>query len=44
MQLGRGRAAGTRSSGPIDVPNGRFALIQDPQGAPFAILEGEFDD
>jgi uncharacterized protein len=30
--------------GPIDVPNGRFALLQDPQGAPFAILEGEYDD
>jgi uncharacterized protein len=30
--------------GPIEVPNGRFALIQDPQGAPFAILEGEYDD
>ena len=30
--------------GPIDVPNGRFALIQDPQGAAFAILEGEYDD
>jgi uncharacterized protein len=30
--------------GPIEVPNGRFALIQDPQGAPFAILEGDYDD
>ena len=30
--------------GPVDVPNGRFALIQDPQGAPFAILEGKYDD
>jgi predicted enzyme related to lactoylglutathione lyase len=36
---------GTPFIGPIDVPNGsRFALIQDPQGAPFAIFEGEYDD
>jgi len=30
--------------GPIDVPNGRFALLQDLQGAAFAILEGDYDD
>jgi predicted enzyme related to lactoylglutathione lyase len=30
--------------GPIDVPNGRLALILDPQGAVFAVLTGEFDD
>lgn len=31
--------------GPIEVPNGgRFALVQDPQGAAFGILEGEYDD
>ena len=30
--------------GPIDVPNGRFALIQDPQGAAFAVLQGDYDD
>jgi predicted enzyme related to lactoylglutathione lyase len=31
--------------GPIDVPSGRFALIQDPQGAAFAILQSDqFDD
>jgi len=28
----------------IDVPNGRFAAIADPQGAFFAVFEGEFDD
>ena len=27
--------------GPIDVPSGRFALIQDPQGAAFAILQSD---
>ena len=32
--------------GPVDVPNGgRFALIQDPQGAAFAVLSSEqYDD
>jgi predicted enzyme related to lactoylglutathione lyase len=31
--------------GPIDVwENARFALIQDPQGAAFAIFEGDYDD
>lgn len=38
-------SGGTLSVGPVDVPNGgRFALIQDPQGASFGILEGEYDD
>ena len=38
-------SGGTPFIGPVDVPNGsRFALIQDPQGAPFAIFEGEYDD
>ena len=39
------RPAATPFMGPIDVPNGRFALIQDPQGAAFAVLSsGDFDD
>ena len=38
-------AGGNPFIGPIDVPNGRFALIQDPQGAAFAVLSSdEFDD
>jgi predicted enzyme related to lactoylglutathione lyase len=37
-------SGGTPFMGPIEVPNGRFALIQDPQGAPFAVLEAEYDD
>jgi predicted enzyme related to lactoylglutathione lyase len=37
-------AGGQPFMGPIDVPNGRFALIQDPQGAAFAVLTGDFDD
>ena len=30
--------------GPIDVPGGRISLVRDPQGAAFAIFEGETDD
>jgi uncharacterized protein len=38
-------AGGNPFMGPIDVPTGRFALIQDPQGAAFAVLSSEqFDD
>jgi uncharacterized protein len=39
-------AGGNPFVGPVDVPNGgRFALIQDPQGAAFAVLSSQnFDD
>lgn len=38
-------AGGQPFMGPMDVPNGgRFVLIQDPQGAPFGVVQGEFDD
>jgi predicted enzyme related to lactoylglutathione lyase len=37
-------AGGTLAVGPVDVPTGRFAIVQDPQGAVFALFEGEFDD
>jgi predicted enzyme related to lactoylglutathione lyase len=30
--------------GPVDVPTGRFALIQDPQGAVFAVLASDSMD
>ena len=30
--------------GPLDIPSGRFAVLHDPQGAFFAIFEGEVDD
>jgi len=30
--------------GPFDVPGGRIAAVRDPQGAAFAIFEGETDD
>jgi hypothetical protein len=38
-------AGGKPIMGPVDIPNGgRFLLLQDPQGAPFAIFQGDFDD
>ena len=38
-------AGGKPFMGPVDIPNGgRFALIQDPHGAAFAIFQGDFDD
>jgi uncharacterized protein len=38
-------AGGRPFMGPVDLPNGgRFVLLQDPQGAPFAIFQGDFDD
>jgi uncharacterized protein len=38
-------AGGKPFMGPMDVPSGRFALIQDPQGAVFAVLSSDsFDD
>ena len=30
--------------GPVPIPAGRFAVATDPQGAVFAIFEGEIDD
>ena len=30
--------------GPQDVPQGRFVVASDPQGAMFAVFEGDFDD
>ena len=30
--------------GPQEVPQGRFVVAADPQGAMFAVFEGEFDD
>ena len=29
---------------PMTVPAGRFAAHRDPQGAVFAVFEGDFDD
>jgi predicted enzyme related to lactoylglutathione lyase len=30
--------------GPQEVPQGRFVVASDPQGAMFAVFEGDFDD
>lgn len=35
---------GAISMGPQEVPAGRFVVASDPQGAAFAVFEGEFDD
>jgi uncharacterized protein len=31
-------------AGPLDLPNGRIAVVRDPQGAAFALFEGDTDD
>lgn len=35
---------GTLLAGPMDLPSGKVAVLGDPQGAAFAIFEGETDD
>jgi uncharacterized protein len=35
---------GALLAGPMDLPAGRIAVLADPQGAAFAIFEGETDD
>jgi len=35
---------GDALAGPMDVGNGRIAVVRDPQGAVFALFEGETDD
>jgi uncharacterized protein len=37
-------ADGQRIGRPQDVPAGRFAFLADPLGAPFGVIEGQFDD
>ena len=37
-------AGGNPFVGPVEVPSGRFAILMDPQGAAFAIIDGEMDD
>ena len=31
-------------AGPLDIGAGRIAVVRDPQGAVFALFEGETDD
>ena len=35
---------GALLTGPLDLPAGRIAVLQDPQGAVFAVFEGETDE
>ena len=30
--------------GPLDIGDGRISVVRDPQGAAFALFEGETDD
>ena len=34
---------GEALAGPLPIPNGSFAIVRDPQGAVFAVFEGEVD-
>jgi predicted enzyme related to lactoylglutathione lyase len=36
-------AGATNMAGPIEMAGGRFAVLQDPGGAVFALWAGEFD-
>jgi predicted enzyme related to lactoylglutathione lyase len=38
------QGGGTVMAGPIEVPSGRIAVIADPQGAVFGLVDGEMDD
>jgi len=35
---------GTVLAGPMDLPSGKIAILGDPQGAAFAVFEGETDE
>jgi uncharacterized protein len=35
---------GTLLAGPLDLPAGKIAILADPQGAAFAVFEGETDE
>jgi predicted enzyme related to lactoylglutathione lyase len=39
-----GELGGNVLLSPVTVPAGRFAALADPQGAVFAVFEGDFDD
>jgi hypothetical protein len=38
------RLGGSKLSGPMSIGPGQIAIVQDPQGAVFALYAGEFDD
>ena len=39
-----GELGGNQIVGPMDIGAGKIAVLQDPQGAVFALYSGEFDD
>jgi uncharacterized protein len=39
-----GELGGSTLVGPIDIAQGRIAVVQDPQGGVFALFQGHFDD
>jgi predicted enzyme related to lactoylglutathione lyase len=39
-----GEGGGATLAGPIQMPAGRIAVLRDPQGAMFALWEGQLDD
>jgi predicted enzyme related to lactoylglutathione lyase len=39
-----GELGGTTLMGPMDIGMGKIAILQDPQGAVFALFAGHFDD
>jgi predicted enzyme related to lactoylglutathione lyase len=43
MEKARG-LGGTVLAGPLDLPSGKIAVLGDPQGAAFAVFEGETDE
>jgi uncharacterized protein len=43
MEKARG-LGGAVLAGPLDLPSGKIAVLGDPQGAPFAVFEGETDE
>ena len=43
-RYGVGPRDGSALAGPLDLPSGKIAVLGDPQGAAFAIFEGETDD
>lgn len=38
------RLGGSKLAGPMSIGPGQIAIVQDPQGAVFAVYSGEFDD
>jgi uncharacterized protein len=44
FSMAASRFDGTVLAGPLDLPSGKIAVLGDPQGAAFAVFEGETDE